>query len=224
MDQPGLGFADHVRALRGLRRINTWSRTVPILWGAITGAYTSRENPDSPLRILDLATGGGDTPRALVRRAAKQGISLQIDGCDLSPQAVRYAQGEAKSHGSSAQFFILDILNDEIPSGYDILLCSLFLHHLSSAEAIGLLQRMAATTGRLVIVSDLVRSRLGYALAITGSYLLSRSWVVHADGPVSVAAAFTLNEARTLAAQAGLGGATITRHWPERFLLAWSRR
>jgi hypothetical protein len=43
------------------------------------------------------------------------------------------------------------------------------------------------------------------------------------DGPISVAAAFSGAEAQTLAERAGLHGAVVTRHWPERFLLSWNR-
>jgi hypothetical protein len=53
--------------------------------------------------------------------------------------------------------------------------------------------------------------------------LLSRSPIVRHDGLVSAAAAFTAKEAMALADQAGLQGATLTRHWPERYLLVWSR-
>jgi hypothetical protein len=52
---------------------------------------------------------------------------------------------------------------------------------------------------------------------------LSRSPVVRHDGPVSVAAAFSLAEARMLAQRAGLYGASLVRRWPCRFLLSWSR-
>ena len=41
--------------------------------------------------------------------------------------------------------------------------------------------------------------------------------------PLSVEAAFTLAEVQALAAEAGMAGATISRHWPCRYLLAWRR-
>jgi len=56
-----------------------------------------------------------------------------------------------------------------------------------------------------------------------GCRLLSRSPIVHFDGPVSVQGAFRMDEALDLAARAGLDGATIRRSWPERFLLSWHR-
>ena len=43
----------------------------------------------------------------------------------------------------SVRFFTLDALSEEIPSGFDVIVSSLFLHHLDELEAVGLLERMA---------------------------------------------------------------------------------
>ena len=75
----------------------------------------------------------------------------------------------------------------------------------------------------LVLVNDLERGLAGLTLAHLGTRLLSRSDVVHTDGPLSVRAAFTVPEVRALAAAAGLTGAVVVRRWPCRFLLTWTR-
>ena len=199
MDQPGLNLAEHVRALRGLARINAISRVEHVLWPPIERLTRSNGPDDPPLRVLDLATGGGDTPIALARRAALEKLNVEIDGCDINPQAVEYAQRQATSRGVRAQFFLLDALRQTIPSNYDVLCCSLFLHHLGETDAIALLKGMASAARRLVLVDDLARSRRGYLLALAGCHVLSGSRVVHVDGPISVAAAFTPAEALALA-------------------------
>jgi 2-polyprenyl-3-methyl-5-hydroxy-6-metoxy-1,4-benzoquinol methylase len=222
MDQPGLDADEHARALRGLGRINRVSRSAAILWPAI--ARLAAGDPGGPIRVLDLACGGGDVPIALARRAAGAGLDVRIEGGDISSVAVRYAGQHAAAAAVPARFFRLDALEDPIPEGYDVLTCSLFLHHLGEEEAIRLMRKMAGAARRLILVNDLVRSRFGYLLACAGVRVLSRSPVVHHDGPVSVAAAFTPAEIRSLAGRAGLEGAILTRHWPRRFLLTWSRR
>lgn len=223
MDQPGLDDREHARALSGLRRINVVSRTAAALWPSL--ARLAREQPQGagPLRVLDIATGGGDTAVALARRAERSGLAIEIDGCDLSAQAVAIARDRAAARGSRVRFFTLDALAAPIPEGYDVLVCSLFLHHLDEDDAVLLLRRMAAAANRLVLVDDLARSRVGCWLAWIACYTLSRSRVVRYDGPVSAAAAFTPAEALDLARRAGLGGVTIRRHWPQRFLLSWCR-
>jgi hypothetical protein len=74
-----------------------------------------------------------------------------------------------------------------------------------------------------VVISDLVRSRIGLGLAVVGTALLSTSRVARVDGPLSVRAARTPAEYRALCGRAGLEDATIQRIWPERVLLRWHR-
>jgi len=222
MDQPGLDVALHAQALRGLRRINWLSRVAASSWSAMLPLVGGAAG--APLRVLDLACGGGDVPMALARRALDAGVDIEVQGCDFNPQAVRLAQQQATASGVPARFFRLDALREPLPADFDVLSCSLFLHHLAEEDAVGLLRRMAQAARRMVVVNDLIRSRLGYVLAWAACRLLSRSPVVHWDGPASVAAAFSLSEARALADRAGMEGALLTHRWPERFLLTWSRQ
>lgn len=221
MDQPGLDPHLHRQALAGLRRVNFWSGSAGILWPPL--AALARAVAPRPLRLLDLATGGGDVPIRLWHKAHRTGLPFAIEGCDVSAVAVEHATGQAKQRGAEVHFFTADALQGELPAGYDAVVCSLFLHHLTEDQAVGLLRRMGAAAGRLVLVNDLLRGRLGLLLARIATHLLSRSEVVHVDGPRSVQGAFTVAEARALAERAGLSGATVERRWPCRFLLTWVR-
>ncbi len=221
MDQPGLDSEAHANALRGLGRINRVSRSAAILWTALV--ELAGRNRGRPIRVLDLASGGGDVPIALAHRAARAGLDLRIDGSDISPVAVEFARRSAEDAGVSVRFVRFNVLEEPIPDKYDAVMCSLFLHHLAEDDAVRLLKKMANAAGDLILVNDLLRSRLGHWLARAGCRLLSRSPIVHHDGPVSVDAAFSVAEAEELARRAGLVGARLTRHWPLRYLLSWSR-
>lgn len=224
MDDPALDDAIHRQALSGLGRINWWSRTDFVVWSKIRrvidriGADATR-----PLTILDLASGGGDLAVRLARRARREGRSLLIDGCDISHTATDFAAASATAAGlTNVRFIQSDVLEHPFPRArYDIVMCSLFLHHLSSEQAVRLLERMKHCADCLVLVDDLNRTRFGYWLAWLGCRLLTRCHIVHADGPMSVEGAFSASEALSLAAKAGLTGATLSHHWPQRFLLSW---
>ena len=218
MDQPDLSPARHEAALRGLSRINFWSRSDAIVWPAL--AELARRQ--GTVRILDLATGGGDILLRLWRRARRAGLDFRLEGCDLSPVAIDHARALAARAGADVRFFLHDALNGPSLEGYDASMCSLFLHHLDEEQAEVLLRRMAAMS-RLVLVNDLRRCLAGLALAHVASRILTLSPVVHTDGPRSVENAFTIEEAHALAERAGLHGAVFTKHWPFRFLLRWSR-
>ncbi|MBI3466745.1 MAG: methyltransferase domain-containing protein [Planctomycetes bacterium] len=222
MDQPGLDERLHRQALDGLRRVNWLSRTGSILWRPVE--RLARELGVSSLRVLDLACGGGDVGVGLARKAKRHGLNLRLVGCDLSPVAVRCACEQAARQGVDAEFRELNVFRDPLPDGFDVVTCSLFLHHLSESDAIEVLRRMAAAARHMILVDDLRRSRFGYVLAWLGCRVLSRSPIVRVDGPLSVRAAFTEREVVELARQAELQHVTLTRHWPQRFLLAWRRR
>jgi SAM-dependent methyltransferase len=221
MDQPDLDTARHAAALRGLARINRVSGSDRILWPPL--AALARTLGGRPLRVLDVATGAGDVPIRLARRARRAGVALELAACDRSSTALDHARQSADRHSVSIRLFPIDALADSLPDGFDAVICSLFLHHLTAADAVSLLRRMADAAGRLVLVNDLRRSAGGLLLAHLACRLLTRSPVVHTDGPRSVAAAFTPAELAGLAADAGLAGAAVARRWPCRMLLSWHR-
>ena len=222
MDQPGLDARLHQRALVGLQRINWLSGIAPHFWRFLD--VMARNSGSQPLHVLDLASGGGDVLIRLALCAARAGIKMQFFGCDVSPTAVAAAQQAAQQVGANTvEFFQHDVLAGALPRQYDVVMCSLFLHHLSDTDAEMLLRRMATATRRAVMVDDLLRTRAGYFFAWAGCRLLTRSPVVHKDGPLSVRAAFSWEEAKALAARAGLGNANFSRHWPQRYFMHWSR-
>ena len=222
MDDPTLDAALHRQALDGLQRINSWSRSGAAIWQAISNLAVHRQLRE--IRILDLAMGGGDVAMRLAHCAVRDNLHVTITGCDISPVAVAEAQLRALAAGArNVDFRPLDVLREDLPGGYDVVMCSLFLHHLDESDAVLFLKKMRDAARQLVLVDDLRRTWLGYWLAWLGCRMLSRSLVVHKDGPLSVAAAFTSTEVCELAQRAGLLGATITHHWPQRFLLRWSR-
>jgi len=223
MDQPGLDVSAHHKALNGLRRVNWLSGGVPAIWQELR-SLVHFSSVDRPLRVLDVACGGGDVVLRLARQARASGLPIQFDGCDLSETALQLGCQTAQKQGIlHVRFFQHDALREPFPEGYDVIMCSLFLHHLQEADAILLLKSMANAARRAIFVDDLLRTRWGYVLCWIGCRALSRSPIVHNDGPLSVRAAFTLDEARRLAVQAGLTSVQLRQHWPERFLLRSSR-
>ena len=217
MDDPALDPAEHRRALRGLARLNRLSGSAELLWPRIVSL--ARRDRRRPLRVLDVATGAGDVPIRLARKAAAEGLRrITFAGCDISPTAVAAATESATDNDVSVSFFRHDAIAEPLPAGYDAVTCSLFLHHLSDADAVTLLRRMKAA-GRLVLVNDLARGPLNYALVWLASRVCSRSPVVHFDGPASVRSAYSPDEVRVLAEKAGLTGVRVLDRPPCRFLL-----
>jgi 2-polyprenyl-3-methyl-5-hydroxy-6-metoxy-1,4-benzoquinol methylase len=219
MDRPDLEQDRHYQALRGLERINWLSESVGILWPSIR--KLAQESSGHPLRILDVACGAGDLSIGLFRRAARAGLNVEMEATDISSCALEYARRRAESSGARIRFFQTNALTGDFPSTYDVVFSSLFLHHLTEEQAVNLLQRMARSARRMILISDLTRCRQGWIAAYIVTRLVTTSDVVHTDGPLSVEGAFTPEEALALTHRAGLHGAKVVRRWPFRFLLTW---
>ncbi len=154
MDQPGLDPTRHAQALRGLARINRISASDRILWRPLSTLL--RASPGRPIRVLDLATGGGDVPIRLWQRARRAGLALEVHGVDASATAIAHARAAARRTGAAVGFATLDVLREPLPAGFDVLTASLFLHHLDETQAVALLRHMGQAARRMVLVNDLV--------------------------------------------------------------------
>ena len=221
MDQPGLDVGLHQAALRALDRVNALSLVHRLYWREIR--RTALLEPHREIRVLDVACGGGDIAVWLVLAARRAGLRVAIDGCDLSPTAVSFATERAARSRVPCRFFEFNVLSGDWPADYDVIGSSLFLHHLTNVDAVRVLKQMAIATRHSVFINDLVRNRRGYLLARFVSRVLTRSPIVHSDGPDSVAGAFTTKELREMADQAGMRTATISGCWPARMLLRWNK-
>ncbi|MCG6963604.1 MAG: methyltransferase domain-containing protein [Acidobacteria bacterium] len=220
MDQAELGEEAHRKALAGLARLNWWSAASrPYRKALLRLAGVASQ----PLTILDVATGAGDVPVALALWARRAGIDLEVAACDRSCRAVGWARRRGKSVGIDLDAFVHDVVCEDLHGRYDVVTCSLFLHHLSRDSAREVLARLARAARRAVVLCDLRRSPAGLALAALASQLLTRSPVVHTDAVLSARAAFTPHEVVRLARDAGLNGVDVQRCWPQRFTLTWWR-
>lgn len=216
MDDPALSKAEHLRALRGLRRINRCTGNARAAWQPVR--QLAKASSAQNLTLLDVATGAGDVPLRLLRYAAASGIQLKVDACDLSRTALDFVS-DALTDPQQVNLFELNIVSESIPQEYDIVMCTTFLHHLSESDATLALQKMRDAARKRVVIVDLERGALNWMLVWLGCHLLTRSPVVRFDGPQSVRAAFTIDEIRKLAADIGFKRLRVQRSWPARFVL-----
>jgi len=227
MDDPALDAESHAGALRGLARINRVCRAADALWPHVEHALSSIPiSSPAPLSLLDLATGSADVPIELARRARKAGHPLDVSACDASRTALAIAADRAREANVSLALQQRDVVADglsHVDASVDIVTCSLFLHHLTESDVVGVLASMRRVARKLALVSDLRRCPIGLAAAHIAGRVLTRSPVVRIDAVRSVRAAFTESELRRLANSAGMTEARIVRQWPFRMLMVWMR-
>jgi len=152
--------------------------------------------------LVDLATGSGDIPRLLVDFARSLEAHIEIDAVDRQSATLEIAR-KLSARYPEISFREADILGWAGAAEYDIVLCSLVLHHFSDPDAVSVLRRCRELSKRFVLVSDL---RRGFLLR-TGVYLLTaaifRESMTRFDARLSARRAFSFSEMRQLAIQAG---------------------
>jgi 2-polyprenyl-3-methyl-5-hydroxy-6-metoxy-1,4-benzoquinol methylase len=143
---------------------------------------------------------------------------FQITTLDINEFAVREQRRRAQLASVEIECIQHDCLHQPLPSGFDIVTCSLFMHHLEDHLAARLLQSMQTAADRAVLICDLDRSRINLALVGTASRVLTRSTVVHTDAPLSVRAAYTREEFKRLAEETLMRPVRVERVIPCRFI------
>jgi 2-polyprenyl-3-methyl-5-hydroxy-6-metoxy-1,4-benzoquinol methylase len=198
MDRPQPASAELAADLANLRQLNRYFGSYRLI------RFFMRRwiSPGARLRVADLATGSGDIPRLLVRYARTRGAEMSIDAVDYQPGTIEIARQLSKTF-PEIRYHCANILEFGQPATYDIVCCSLALHHFSQKDAVGVLRRCAELSRRFVLVADLRRG----ILATMGVYLLTalifRDPMTKQDGRTSVRRAFSFAELRDLACRAG---------------------
>lgn len=213
MDAPGADARELARSLGFIRRINGalgYRRQVVGHLARFARAWP----PGETITVLDVATGSGDIPRAILGWARRAGHDVRVVGLDRHAVTARVAQqagGVTIVRGDALRLPFVDGV-------FDYAITSMFLHHLDDADVVTALREMGRVARRGIIASDLVRNRRAYAWI--SLFTLGATEIVRHDAPVSVAQAFTLAEAEDLRGRAGLGFARVHKHFGHRFTIA----
>lgn len=131
------------------------------LWGIsyrdFIGHFLSRLGLCGGLRVLDVATGTGVIPLALLGTAAWRG---SVVGLDLTPAMLAHAQrnvGAARA-GDRAALVCASGLRLPFADGvFDVAVCALGTHHMQPRELLGEMRRVLRPGGR-VLVADVART------------------------------------------------------------------
>jgi 2-polyprenyl-3-methyl-5-hydroxy-6-metoxy-1,4-benzoquinol methylase len=224
MESPSVKELDFIQALNEIRWVNRYLGGTAAMLSTLQALCAGMPEQQEPIRILDLGTGSADIPIAIAQwgRAHKQ--ALQITAIDLHTLAVQEARHLTR------QYPEIEVCQDnalELPyeaQSFDYVVSSMFMHHLTHAEAICLLQNMARLCRRGLIVNDLERHPLAWwGIRLLGN-LTGKGPIFKNDSALSVLRGFQKQELIALCQEADLAKATITHRHPYRWLLTWEKQ
>lgn len=107
-------------------------------------------------------------------------------------------------------------------ASFDFVFCSLFLHHFTNEQIIGLLRDFGRVARRGVLVIDLERNPIAYVFLPWTRWLFGWDPITVHDGKISVEAAFRPHELEALAQAAGLLDPHARAYWPAFRIALWA--
>jgi 2-polyprenyl-3-methyl-5-hydroxy-6-metoxy-1,4-benzoquinol methylase len=182
----------------------------------------NRQGGRRSLSLLDLGTGSGDLPEALLKSLSGK-LRLRVAALDFNFRICRTAR-EWTRNQDRLSIVQADMLALPVkPGSVDVVVCSTVLHHFPEEQISRILRQAAAAARQAVVVFDLQRHPLAYAGIRLLTGLFSGSPAIRADGPRSVLKGFDRKELHRLVLQAGLPAPSIRWQWPFRYSVIISK-
>jgi 2-polyprenyl-3-methyl-5-hydroxy-6-metoxy-1,4-benzoquinol methylase len=197
MDRPQPVSAELERDLERIRQLNRWFGSYRLILGFMRRWI----KPNAQMRIIDLATGSGDIPRLIADYAREIDAHIKIDALDRQAATLEIARKLSGSY-PEISYRQANVLEWHSGETYDVVLCTLALHHFSDADAVTVLRRCSELSQRFVLVSDLRRGLLLSAGVYLLTMLIFREPMTRYDARLSAVRAFSFSEMRDLARRA----------------------
>ena len=206
MDQPC--SRDELRAcLQDLEKLNRWFLGYRPTLRWLDSLQLHKLG--APVHIVDVGSGYGDTLRRIETWAQERKVRVKLTGCDLNPDAIAIA-AEASTNASGIEWVATDVFHFQSSEPIDIVISSLFTHHLVKSDVVRFLRWMEDRANVGWFINDLSRARIPYHLLNAFSKLAGLHAFVQHDGPVSIERAFVPGDWRQMCAAAGLSEADVT--------------
>ena len=171
-----------------------------------------RSSQTKSLDILDLGTGAADIPRAIAAWARQKKIAVTITAVDGNAEILQFAR-ESSRDWPEIRLEQHDLRSlPYAENSFDLVLCSLALHHFNSADAVAILRRISEIARIGYAVNDLRRNWLSIWATQLLMPIMVKSRTFQHDAVQSSRAAFTVKELCTVVEQAGLKNFQINRH------------
>lgn len=195
------GSPQEVQAsLADLRLVNRWFGGASTMCGLLE--QVAERCRLKRLRMLDVGSASGDIPAIAVEHLRRQGTELHVT---LLDRAASHMNGKFPA-------VLADAL--ALPFGdnsFDVVVCSLFLHHLEPGEVDRFVREALRVAQVAVLINDLRRHPVHLALVYAGLPLFSR--MTRHDAPASVRRAYTLPELKEMLGRVPARRVDVSRYY-----------
>jgi len=146
------------------------------------------------ITILDVGCGNGDMLRKLADYGYKKNINFKLIGIDANKFTINHAK-ELSENYSNISFLCHDIFEDAFREiQYDIVLCTLTLHHFKEYQIINLLNIFYSNSKIGIVINDLHRNSIAYRLFQVICFIFNLNDLSKNDGLISILRGFKKEE------------------------------
>ena len=189
MDDFGLNGPELKNTLRDLEKINSWLGGNKITKDGVEKLLNSRIKGKT-IKIADIGCGNGAMMRKLAVWGRNKGYSFEFVGIDANSHAIQIAEELSKDY-PEISFLSLNVFSDDFGKmEFDIILCTLTLHHFSDSEIEQLMRNFSEMAKVGVVINDLQRSKAAYYLFKAFCRAFSIREINRKDGLTSILRSF----------------------------------
>ena len=171
----------------------------------------------SEIKIVDIGCGNGDMLRYLADYAKNNNWNFKLIGVDANNFTINHAINLSKEY-STISYLCEDIFESEFDNlKYDIVLCTLTLHHFKENEIEKLMSQFYKNTTIGIVVNDLQRSTIAYRLFQALCFVFQLNKMSREDGLVSILRGFKRSELIATSNKLNFKNYTINWKWAFRY-------
>jgi SAM-dependent methyltransferase len=222
MDLPSTSRQEFELALQDLQWVNKLFQQDKAIINGIE-SLQKKWPDDKAWSVLDLGCGSADIPVRLIEWGRSQGIELHITAVDLNPMAVAFARECTEAYPEITVVQANALTLDYPDNSFDVVISSLFLHHLENEQGVRLLQEMARLCRKGLVLLDLERHLVSYIGLKALGKLFGKGRVFQHDAPLSVHRAYNIEELKIICSQSGVQDLKIIQKHPFRLVLLWEK-
>jgi 2-polyprenyl-3-methyl-5-hydroxy-6-metoxy-1,4-benzoquinol methylase len=218
MDEPST-FEDYSLAALDLAQVNRLTRGIQPTLDFLARVIARTGVGHQPLHIVDVGYASGDTLRSIASWAAQRSVPLRLTGVDIHPYAARLARAMSRRQHippGTITWRTADVFAANLDHPPDIILCSLFTHHLDDASIVRFLAWCEHNARVGWMINDLERSSNAATWFGRLAWLLRWHRFVRYDGPVSFRRAFSREDWIGYLAAANIHDARVYASRPAR--------
>ncbi len=148
----------------------------------------------SEIVIVDIGCGNGDMLRTLANYGLKHNLNFRLIGIDANNFTIKHAQSLSENY-PNITYQCEDVFEKAFTElKYDIVLCTLTLHHFKDDEIIQLMTVFNTNSRVGIVINDLHRSALAYRLFQVLCFVFQLNAMSREDGLVSILRGFKKEE------------------------------